>query len=57
MKRPWGQLIDVLACYKVEDPRARTLRRLSRQIAEKADGLIWFEISERVDARRSIARR
>jgi citrate synthase len=35
--------------YKVEDPRARILRRLSRQIAEKADGLIWFEISERVD--------
>ncbi len=36
--------------YKVEDPRARILRRLSRQIAEKTDGLIWFEISERVDA-------
>jgi citrate synthase len=36
--------------YKVEDPRARILRRLSRQLAEKTDGLIWFELSERVDA-------
>ncbi len=36
--------------YKVEDPRARILRALSRQVAEKTGGMLWCEISERVDA-------
>lgn len=36
--------------YKVEDPRARILRGLSRQVAEKSGGMVWYEISERVDA-------
>ena len=36
--------------YKVEDPRAKVLRQLSRQVAEKSGGMIWYEMSERVDA-------
>ena len=36
--------------YKVEDPRAKVLRQLSRQVAEKSSGMIWYEMSERVDA-------
>lgn len=36
--------------YKVEDPRAKILRQLSRQVAEKNGGMIWYEMSERVDA-------
>jgi citrate synthase len=36
--------------YKVEDPRAKILRQLSRQVAEKSGGMIWYEMSERVDA-------
>ena len=35
--------------YKVEDPRARVLHRLSRQVAERTGGLVWVEMSERVD--------
>jgi len=35
--------------YKVEDPRARVLRGLSKQVAEKMRGLVWFEMSERID--------
>lgn len=36
--------------YKVEDPRAKILRQLSRQVAEKSGGMIWYEMSEQVDA-------
>ncbi len=36
--------------YKVEDPRARILRGLSRQVGEKTGGLVWTEMSQRVDA-------
>lgn len=35
--------------YKVEDPRAKILRVLSRQVAEKTGGGVWVEMSERVD--------
>ncbi|HEX4835945.1 MAG TPA: citrate/2-methylcitrate synthase [bacterium] len=35
--------------YKVEDPRARILRVLSQQVAEKTGGVIWNEMSQRVD--------
>ncbi len=35
--------------YKVEDPRARVLHQLSRQVAEHTGGLVWVEMSERVD--------
>ncbi len=36
--------------YKVEDPRAKILRQLSRLVAEKSGGMVWYEMSERVDA-------
>lgn len=35
--------------YKVEDPRAKILRRLSRQVADKTGGGVWVEMSERVN--------
>jgi citrate synthase len=35
--------------YKVEDPRAKVLHALSRQVAEKTGGEVWVRMSERVD--------
>jgi citrate synthase len=35
--------------YKVEDPRARVLRALSKAVAEKTGGLVWYEMSEQID--------
>jgi citrate synthase len=37
------------AVYKAEDPRATVLRRLSRDVGERAGDLRWFEISEHVE--------
>jgi citrate synthase len=34
--------------YKVEDPRARQLRRMSKQIGEQAGDTRWYDISEKV---------
>ncbi len=34
--------------YKVEDPRAKWLRDLSRQVAEDSGNMRWFEMSERI---------
>jgi citrate synthase len=36
--------------YRTEDPRARVLRELSRRVGEETGGLLWHEMSERVDA-------
>jgi len=36
--------------YKTEDPRARILRTLAREVAEQTGGTLWYEMSERVDA-------
>jgi citrate synthase len=36
--------------YKTEDPRARILRTLAREVAEHTGGTLWYEMSERVDA-------
>ncbi|MDR7415699.1 MAG: citrate/2-methylcitrate synthase [Armatimonadota bacterium] len=36
--------------YRTEDPRARVLRELSRRVGEETGGLLWYEMSERVDA-------
>jgi len=36
--------------YKTEDPRARILRTLAREVAEHVGGTLWYEMSERVDA-------
>ncbi|MCS7171942.1 MAG: citrate synthase [Armatimonadetes bacterium] len=36
--------------YRTEDPRARVLRELSRRVGEETGGLLWYELSERVDA-------
>lgn len=36
--------------YKTEDPRARILRALAREVAEHTGGTLWYEMSERVDA-------
>ena len=35
--------------YKTEDPRATHLRRLARELGERAGDTRWFEISERVE--------
>jgi citrate synthase len=35
--------------YKTEDPRATHLRRLSRELGERAADTRWFEISERIE--------
>jgi citrate synthase len=35
--------------YKTEDPRATHLRRLSRELGERAGDTRWFEISERIE--------
>jgi citrate synthase len=35
--------------YKTEDPRATHLRRLSRELGERASDTRWFEISERIE--------
>ena len=34
--------------YKVEDPRARELRRMSKQIGEQAGDTKWYDMSEKV---------
>ena len=38
------------AVYRTEDPRATVLRRLSKQMAEKAGERRWYEISTRIEA-------
>ncbi|MGH2740279.1 MAG: citrate/2-methylcitrate synthase [Actinomycetota bacterium] len=35
--------------YKTEDPRATHLRRLSRELGQRAGDLKWYEISERIE--------
>jgi len=35
--------------YKVEDPRAAVLRRLSRDVGQRMDDLKWFEISREME--------
>ena len=35
--------------YKTEDPRATHLRRLSRELGERAGDTTWYEISERIE--------
>jgi 2-methylcitrate synthase len=35
--------------YKTEDPRATHLRRLARELGERAGDTRWFEISERIE--------
>jgi citrate synthase len=35
--------------YKTEDPRATHLRRLGRELGERAGDTRWFEISERIE--------
>ena len=35
--------------YKTEDPRATHLRRLSRELGERAGDTRWFDLSERVE--------
>lgn len=35
--------------YKVEDPRAAVLRRLSRDVGQRVNDLRWFEISREVE--------
>ncbi|HEV2906633.1 MAG TPA: citrate synthase [Actinomycetota bacterium] len=35
--------------YKTEDPRATHLRRLSRELGERAGDTRWYEISERIE--------
>jgi citrate synthase len=36
--------------YRTEDPRAMHLRRMSRELGERAGNTKWFEISERIEA-------
>ncbi|HXH05092.1 MAG TPA: citrate/2-methylcitrate synthase, partial [Vicinamibacterales bacterium] len=36
--------------YRTEDPRARHLRRLSRELGERAGDTRWFELSQRIEA-------
>ena len=36
--------------YNTEDPRATHLRRMSKELGEKAGNTKWFEISERIEA-------
>lgn len=35
--------------YKTEDPRATHLRRLSRELGERAGDMRWYEFSERIE--------
>jgi citrate synthase len=35
--------------YKTEDPRATHLRRLSRELGEKAGNMKWFDMSSRIE--------
>jgi citrate synthase len=35
--------------YKTEDPRAKHLKRLSRELGERQGNLRWYEISEKVE--------
>jgi citrate synthase len=36
--------------YRTEDPRATHLRRMSKELGEKAGNTKWFEISERIES-------
>jgi citrate synthase len=36
--------------YRTEDPRATHLRRLSRELGQRAGQPIWFEMSQRIEA-------
>jgi citrate synthase len=36
--------------YRTEDPRATHLRRMSKELGERAGNSKWFEISERIEA-------
>ena len=36
--------------YRTEDPRATHLRRMSKELGEKAGNTRWFEMSERIEA-------
>jgi citrate synthase len=36
--------------YRTEDPRATHLRRMSKELGEKAGNTKWFEMSERIEA-------
>ena len=36
--------------YRTEDPRAQHLRRLSRELGERAGDTRWFELSRRIEA-------
>jgi citrate synthase len=36
--------------YRTEDPRATHLRRMSKELGEKAGNTSWFEMSERIEA-------
>ncbi len=36
--------------YRVEDPRAKHLRRFSKQLGETIGNLKWFEMSEKIEA-------
>jgi len=36
--------------YRTEDPRASHLRRMSKELGEKAGSTKWFEMSERIEA-------
>ncbi|HUI31196.1 MAG TPA: citrate synthase [Candidatus Acidoferrales bacterium] len=36
--------------YRVEDPRAKHLKKFSKQLAETIDNLKWFEMSEKIEA-------
>jgi citrate synthase len=36
--------------YRTEDPRATHLRRMSKELGEKAGNKKWFEMSERIEA-------
>ncbi len=36
--------------YRTEDPRATHLRRMSKELGQKAGNTKWFEISERIEA-------
>ena len=38
--------------YHTEDPRATHLRRMSKELGEKAGNTKWFEMSERIEAHR-----
>jgi citrate synthase len=36
--------------YRTEDPRATHLRRMSREVGERAGTRRWFEMSQRIEA-------